>query len=74
MWGYRKGFTTQHVLLSLIEKLKKVLDNKEYGGTILMDLSKAFVTINHDLLISKLYVYDFSKQSLKLIKIYLTKR
>ena len=64
----------KHALLSLIEKWKKVLDNKGYGGAILMDLSKAFGTINHDLLIAKLHVYGFSKESLKLIKSYLTNR
>ena len=68
------GFSTQHALLFLIEKWKKVLDNKGYGGAILMDLSKAFDTINHDLLIAKLHVYGFSKESLKLIKSYLTNR
>ena len=74
MCGYRKGFSTQHALLSLIEKAKKVLDNKGYGGAILIDLSKTFKTINHDLLIAKLRVYGFSKESLKLIKSYLTNR
>ena len=39
-----------------------------------MDLLKAFDTINLDLLIAKLHVYAFSKESLKLIKGYLTKR
>ena len=64
--GYRKCFISQHTFLSLIEKWKKVLDNKGYSGAILMDFSKAFDTINHDLLISK--------ESLKLIKNYLTDR
>ena len=39
-----------------------------------MDNSKDFGTINHDLLIAKLYVYGFTKESLKLIKSYLTNR
>ena len=39
-----------------------------------MDLSKAFDTINHDLLIVKVHVYGFSKESPKLIKSYLTNR
>ena len=40
MCGYRKGFSTQHARLPLIEKWKKVLDNKGYGGAILMDFQK----------------------------------
>ena len=53
--------------MSLIEKWKKELDNKGYVGPMLMDLSKAFDTINHELLIAKLYAYGFSKDALKLI-------
>lgn len=37
--------------IDLFEALA-LLDNKEYGGAIFMDLSKAFDTINHDLLIA----------------------
>ena len=39
-----------------------------------MDLSKAFDTINHNLLIAKLSAYGFSKSALKLILSYLTDR
>ena len=39
--AYRKGFSTQLALLSLTEKWKKILDNKGFGGAVLMDLSKA---------------------------------
>ena len=60
--------------MSLIEKWKKELDNKGYGGAILMDLSKAFDTINHELLITKLYAYGFSKDVLKLIYSYMSDR
>ena len=74
MCDYRKSFSTQHALLSLTEKWKKVLDNNGHGGAILMDLSNAFDTISHDLLIGKLHVYGFSKESFKLIRSYLTNR
>ena len=62
------------VMKELIEKWKIVLDSKGYGDAVLMDLSKAFDTINHDLLIAKLHAYGFSKESLKLIKSYLSNR
>ena len=72
--GYRKGFITQQALLSLIENWKKSLDNKGFGGAILMDLSKAFDTINHELLLAKLEAYGFSNESLKLLHSYLSNR
>ena len=48
--GYRKGYNT---LLTLVEKWKNNLDDKDYGGAVLIDLSKAFGTLNHGLLIAK---------------------
>jgi len=72
--GYRKGFSTQTALLSLLEKWKKCLDKNGYAGAVLMDLSKAFDTINHELLIAKLHAYGFSRNSLALILSYLRNR
>ena len=72
--GYRKGYSTQYALLGFIEKWKHMLDNRGYSGAILMDLSKAFDTINHDLLLAKLYAYGFDKNALRLIRSYLTER
>ena len=65
--GYRKGFSMQTALTMLPEKWIKVLDDIGYAGAVLMDLSKAFDTINCKLLIPKLYVYGFSKEALTLI-------
>ena len=53
---------------------KKALDNKEYAGAILTDLSKAFDCLNHDLLIAKLDAYGFSHDALKFIRSYLKDR
>ena len=65
--GFRKGFTTQHALLVMIEKMKTDLDNKEFCAVILTNLSKAFDFICHDLLIGKLNAYRFDRNALKLI-------
>ena len=43
--------------------MEKSLDQKEYGGAVLMDLSKAFDTLNHDLLIVKLHAYGSDRDS-----------
>ena len=72
--GYRKGYSAQHALISLLERWKLSLDQGGYGGAVLMDLSKAFDTLNHELLIAKLHAYGFSKQSLALLYSYLTNR
>ena len=74
MCGYRKGFNTQHALIALLEKWRSILDNRGFSGAILMDLSKAFDCINHELLIAKLHAYGFSKESVRLIKSYLSNR
>ena len=58
----------------MIEKWKESLDNKGISGVILMDLSKAFDTINHELLIAKLGAYGFDHQSLSLLLNYLSDR
>ena len=62
--GYRKGFSTQQALKSLLEKWKSVLDRKGDAGVILMDLSEAFDTLNHDLLIAKLHECGLPEKSL----------
>ena len=62
------------MILSLLERWKNVLDKKGYGGAVVMDLSKAFGMLNHDLLIAKLHAYGFSEESLQLIRSYLTNR
>ena len=45
-----------------IENWKRTLDENFQIGTILMDLSKAFDRIPHDLLIAKLYAYGLSEE------------
>ena len=58
----------------MLEKLKASLDKGEYVGVFFMDLSKAFDTINHDLLLAKLKAYRFSHNALAFMLTYLKNR
>ena len=58
----------------MLEKWKASLDKGEYVGVIFMDLSKAFDTINHDLLLAKLKAYGFSHNALAFMLSYLKNR
>ena len=51
----------------MIEKMKILLDNKEFCAAILTDFSKAFDCIPYNLLIAKLNAYDFDQEALKRI-------
>ena len=72
--GFRKGHSTQHSLLFMLEAMKRALDEGLFSGVLLTDLSKAFDCISHELLIAKLHAYGFSKQALNLINDYLSNR
>ena len=72
--GYRKGYSCQHALLVMIERWKEILERNGYAAGILMDLSKAFDTINHRLMIAKLHAYGFDISALEIINDYLSDR
>ena len=70
--GYRKNFNCEVAMVPMIEQWKKARDNGEHAGGVLMDLSKAFDTINHGLLIAKLHAYGFSMDALEIAHSYLS--
>ena len=70
---FRENHNTQHSLLKILENFKEALNKGNSVSAIFMDLSKAFDTLNHDLLIAKLEVYGFSAKSLSYIHSHLNK-
>ena len=72
--GFRKGFSAQHCLLSMLEKWKSAIDNRKMFGALLTDLSKVFDCPSHELLITKLNACGFSIAALRLVENYLSNR
>ena len=72
LYGFCKVHSTQHILFRLIQSWKKELDNSGLMRTILMDISKAYACLPHDLLIAKLEAYGLDKPSLNMFNDYLS--
>ena len=73
-YGFRESHSTEHAVLEVIDKVIFSMDEGDVPLNIYMDLSKAFDTIDHDILIQKLDYYGIKDTSLMLIKDYLTDR
>ena len=71
---FTKNHSTQHCLMSMHEMWKGSLYKGGYVSAIFMDLSKAFDTLNHNLLIAKLGVSGFERDSLSFMKSCLNER
>ena len=66
--GFRKGDGTQYAHVNFHQKWKKSLDEPEaIVGTLLMDLTKAYDCVKHELIIAKLAAYGLNEGSLRLI-------
>ena len=73
-YGFRKKHSTNHAISELVMKILDAFDNKEYTVGIFLDLSKAFDTIDHSLLINKLKFYGIRGIALEWFKGYLSDR
>ena len=74
LFGFRKGYSTQQCLMIMIDKWNQAIDKGKLAGALLTDLSKAFDCLNHELLITKLEGYGFSKESVIYVYSYLSNR
>ena len=73
-YGFRRGHSTE---LAALEVVSKIIDETDKGLlplNIYLDLSKAFDTIDHQILLEKLAFYGIRVKNLKLFKSYLTNR
>ena len=73
-YGYRKGHSTELAALELADRLSQHLDKGEIPIAIFLDLSKAFDTLDHKILLSKLNYYGIKGTALKWFESYLSNR
>ena len=73
-YGFRKFHSTELATIELVDRLIFETDNRNTPLNIYIDLSKAFDTIDHNILLHKLNYYGFKDKSLSLLNSYLTSR
>ena len=66
--------STNTILMKLVSQWSLNVDNKLLTGVAFVDLRKAFDTVDHELLISKLATIGCTKESIKWFKSYLSDR
>ena len=62
------------MLLYVTDKWLRAIDNRKYTGAVLLDLAKAFDTVDHSILCAKLTYYGFRGSSYDLLCSYLAQR
>ena len=73
-FGFRKGHSTDHALISFIDSIYDSFNQSKYTLGVFIDLSKAFDTVDHNILIDILNSYGMKNNSLKWFSSYLSNR
>ena len=73
-FGFRAGHSTEYAILELINQVSNAFDNKNFVLRVFIDLSKAFDTADHNILLEKLSRYGVTGNNLKWFHSYLSNR
>lgn len=73
-YGFRTGHSTTHALIEIADRLKLAINKNELTCGLFLDLSKAFDTVNHNILLAKLDYNGIRGPAYNLLKSYLTNR
>ena len=73
-FGSRQGHYSHHAFITLVNKIIQSLDSGDMMIGIFLDLKKAFDTVNHTILVQKLYSYGIRVQLINWFKSYLENR
>ena len=70
-FGFQKQHSTDHVIVCLVNEILKSFENNCYTLGVFIDLTKAFDTVDHNILLKKLFHYGVRGITLKLLQRYL---
>ena len=70
-FGFQQGHSMKHAIMQLIDQINDIFENSYFTSGIFTDLSKAFDTVKHQILISKLKDYRIKGKSFNWFKSYL---
>jgi hypothetical protein len=73
-YGFRSHHSTEHAVLELVDRVTMALDKGHTPLALFLDLSKAFDTLDHTILIQKLQFYGLKDTSLQWFQSYLQNR
>ena len=73
-FGFQNGHSTDHALLQLVDQIYESFERNEYTIGVFIDLSKAFDTVDHNILLKKLEIYGISGTHLQWFRNYLSNR
>lgn len=73
-WGFRRNKNTVMGILDLMSDILGAFQDSQFDSVLFCDLSKAFDSVDHGILLGKLKAYNFCSRSLKLIQSYLNGR
>ena len=73
-FGFRHKYSTQQAIITLVNKITSSLDTSDLDIGVILDLKKAFDTVDHKILLDKMHVYGIRRHMLRWFHIYLTNR